>query len=758
MMRKRNRTSTIVSQKNSEIRKLTNENQAIRQRNVMLSKQLHGTRMALTRERKRKFCDSKNVDKPCATQAYFKHRSTSPMNTPTKLAVQDLREEGVSPSTMPRLCQKLAIRHEVERALINVTPPAVVKGIRKSIKFGSGKVRAAVLHVSRTTLYRKNSTRKAFVRECVRKQVVDFYARDDNSTCLPGKRDYVKVKTEKRQKRVNTDFIRNLYLKFKTENNLRISYSAFKKLRPQNVLPVSYMSRQTCLCKQHQNTALLLRAAKRFVADFNTVPDHFIKTYSETTVKEKLTEYLPDDKVITFSTWERVTVSIGQGDKKRDDVKKVKLVEKCLTKSEFIYKFIDEMDDFGKHAFRVRAQFIASKSLKEKLPRGHITCQMDFAENYSCNVKEEIQSAYYSKDQVTVHPAVFHYRADDNEELTTKSVVFVSDVTDHDASMVFAIIKRINIVAKQLAPDTQFIHYLSDSPSSQYRNRHVFRIIADHAQQFQIPCSWTWFESGHGKGPCDGIGGTSKRCADLAVKRYNCIIDNAESFARWGNDSGGKVTYEVITREEYCTANVAIVAINSKAISGSQRYHAAIASGHGRVMFRETSCFCEKCFNALVNHSGEFPTECGWTKIQVVPTVTASGKESRCKRQRKTSRKAAEKFDDRNETEHGGEISNQPQDYSRSSKAGDYILVKFETGSKRILHYVAQILDIDDDDYEVKWLKRSNKRDSFIPDTCNISSVAQPDVVARLPQPSMVGAAKRSSFKFDFDFSSYVLG
>ena len=68
--------------------------------------------------------------------------------------------------------------------------------------------------------------------------------------------------------------------------------------------------------------------------------------------------------------------------------------------------------------------------------------------------------------------------------------------------------------------------------------------------------------------------------------------------------------------------------------------------------------------------------------------------------------------------------------------------MKFETGSKRILHCVAQILDIDDDEYEVKWLKRSNKRDSFIPDTCNISSVAQPDVVARLPQPSVVGAAK----------------
>jgi hypothetical protein len=70
------------------------------------------------------------------------------------------------------------------------------------------------------------------------------------------------------------------------------------------------------------------------------------------------------------------------------------------------------------------------------------------------------------------------------------------------------------------------------------------------------------------------------------------------------------------------------------------------------------------------------------------------------------------------------------------------MLVKFETGWKRILHYVAQILDIDDDDdYEVKLLKRSNKGNNFILDTCHTSLVAQTNVVARLPQPSVVGAA-----------------
>ena len=102
--------------------------------------------------------------------------------------------------------------------------------------------------------------------------------------------------------------------------------------------------------------------------------------------------------------------------------------------------------------------------------------------------------------------------------LKVTSACYVSDVTDHTAPMVFAILKQIVTLAKQTVPELKYIHYLSDSPSSQYRNKHLMYIIAQHDKMFGIPCTWTYFESGHGKGPCDGIGGSSKRLADLAVK------------------------------------------------------------------------------------------------------------------------------------------------------------------------------------------------------------------------------------------------
>jgi hypothetical protein len=58
------------------------------------------------------------------------------------------------------------------------------------------------------------------------------------------------------------------------------------------------------------------------------------------------------------------------------------------------------------------------------------------------------------------------------------------------------------------------------SISIQYRNKyiHVFDAVANHFDTFGCHVRWNYFDSGHGKGPCDGLGGTSKRIADEASR------------------------------------------------------------------------------------------------------------------------------------------------------------------------------------------------------------------------------------------------
>ena len=57
---------------------------------------------------------------------------------------------------------------------------------------------------------------------------------------------------------------------------------------------------------------------------------------------------------------------------------------------------------------------------------------------------------------------------------------------------------------------------------------------------------WSYLESGHGKGPCDGLGARVKRSADNAVKQGKVSIQSAADFLKWADSamqSGSKVKY-----------------------------------------------------------------------------------------------------------------------------------------------------------------------------------------------------------------------
>jgi hypothetical protein len=65
---------------------------------------------------------------------------------------------------------------------------------------------------------------------------------------------------------------------------------------------------------------------------------------------------------------------------------------------------------------------------------------------------------------------------------------------------------------------------VSDSPSSQYRNKFTLFLISVLCRQMGYK-SWSWLysESGHGKGAPDGVGAAVKRQADAYVARGRSI-------------------------------------------------------------------------------------------------------------------------------------------------------------------------------------------------------------------------------------------
>ena len=148
---------------------------------------------------------------------------------------------------------------------------------------------------------------------------------------------------------------------------------------------------------------------------------------------------------------------------------------------------------------------------------------MDFAENYGCASVEEITSAYWNTTMVTLHPAIVYYKATDGT-LHHISTVFVSEVLSHNSAMVYSIIKTLMSILSPRLPNLEYIHFWTDSPNSKYRNKTMFDLVSLFETLYGMRASWHIFEAGHGKGPCDGIGGTTKRNADNAVKQGKVII------------------------------------------------------------------------------------------------------------------------------------------------------------------------------------------------------------------------------------------
>ena len=527
--------------------------------------------------------------------------------TPRRASAQLLRSHGVNAHRQSSLFKAMALgiaavrtvkAGKVKRSLLtDFRKSRLITSLSKHTKTSRDKYRV-----------KKGGRRRPLKLATDRhEQVRKYYLRPDVSTCLPGKRDTVKVGKQKMAKHVLQDTIQNTYSRFKTEySSCNVSLSLFRRLRPVNVKPVSFTRRDVCLCAYHQNLALKLRSVNKHTR-LGVFPDQVLQRNTDEDIKSKL-QMIPHDSV-AFHTWKSVEHSYGRTSQKKSTMK-TKLITQTMSRQCFIDTVMEEVSLMRAHISRVKAQYKAVREIKNRLPTNHVTVQMDFAENWTAHAKEEVQSAYYNQEQFTIHPIVCHFRKNDN--LETKTYIIVSDDRSHMAESVLCFLfKVVPMIKQDLVQDLQCIHYISDSPSSQYRNIKMMSILAKHQLLFNINASYTYLESGHGKGPCDGSGGSSKRNADLAIKK-GVHIDSAEDYVSYQNTTDSAMTHVLVSQKEIAAAKSTMTKImkgHSK-ITGTLTIHAVTSQQPGLLQTRQTSCFGSCCFDEGIFHCG-----CaGWTE------------------------------------------------------------------------------------------------------------------------------------------------
>ena len=131
------------------------------------------------------------------------------------------------------------------------------------------------------------------------------------------------------------------------------------------------------------------------------------------------------------------------------------------------------------------------------------------------------KSAYYHDIQISVNTAVV-YQAN---ESTTCVASLLSNNTNHQNAAVWASLKSMINTINLDVDELKQLYIITDSPTSQYRNAGCAYVIKKFAESKEIDVSWIFTESGHGKGPMDGVGAAIKNAIDDAVVTAKSIPD-----------------------------------------------------------------------------------------------------------------------------------------------------------------------------------------------------------------------------------------
>jgi len=110
-------------------------------------------------------------------------------------------------------------------------------------------------------------------------------------------------------------------------------------------------------------------------------------------------------------------------------------------------------------------------------------------ENYAMKYESEIQSVHFgaARSQISLHTGVMYFRAnkehsdgESSKKFDVRSTSFcsVSDSLRHDPAAIWAHLMPLLELIKERHPSVDTVHFQSDGPTTQYRNKKNFCLLA----------------------------------------------------------------------------------------------------------------------------------------------------------------------------------------------------------------------------------------------------------------------------------------
>lgn len=417
------------------------------------------------------------------------------------------------------------------------------KYARQQFSFSQKMMRANQKRPSSLEYHRKRQSN--VITDTIETTVTHFLERDDNSRATTGKRDTVTRKQVKMQKRLLSDSLKNLHLKFKEENpTIKISYSEFCKRKPFWIVHPSVKDRETCLCKLCENTQFMAdRLFQQSVVRTSKVEDLMLSMccappskecmYRECSMcKMKALQTLPFEEG-SPTWWNQWQHKAEEREKKSKAGETKKFTVHLTTKEKVSGTLQILVEDFsellqakmGRHSYNIKHQYSTLRELRENLSEDEVLLHVDFAENYLCKYASEIQAVHFgdSHQQVSLHTGVAYTKAAQSSYCT------LSSSFRHDPPAIWAHLRPVLQHLQENNPSARVLHMVSDGPTTQYRSKKNFFLLSTEPFKMGFKqVTWNFLESGHGKGPADGVGAAVKRTADALVAKGMDIQNGAK--------------------------------------------------------------------------------------------------------------------------------------------------------------------------------------------------------------------------------------
>ena len=125
----------------------------------------------------------------------------------------------------------------------------------------------------------------------------------------------------------------------------------------------------------------------------------------------------------------------------------------------------------------------------------------------------------------------------------------VSDSLKRGPEAIWTYLEPIINDIKENYKNIEKIHFFSDGPSTQYRQKNNFFLFAKFISSHFLLGTWNFFEHGHGKGIPDAVGSAIKQSADRRVKYGHDIMSSKELIKQVNHAGTTTKLYEITEAE-----------------------------------------------------------------------------------------------------------------------------------------------------------------------------------------------------------------